>query len=38
LPKNHCHWHLPNYMILNGSKPATGSGSKTDVCGAHVVA
>src|ERR1019366_3887115 len=17
--KNHCHWHLPNYMILNGS-------------------
>src|ERR1039457_2614078 len=33
LPKNPCHWHLPNRLILRGSNPATGSGSKTDVCG-----
>ena len=33
LPKSRCHWPLPNHLILKGSKPGLGTGSKTDVFG-----
>jgi hypothetical protein len=36
LPKSRCHWPLPNHLILKGSKPGLGSGSKADVSGLNV--